>query len=148
MNRKWAAFAVSMFSGALFLTSVTLANHDEDSPLHKIMEKVQGKNSVITKGVRNKVSYTKAQKDIQDAAEALVKLGKEAKPYNEGAKNTKGVDKPVEKWDALMDDYVKEAEIFAKLVAKSDTDQPKAKDAYKAVSKTCAACHDIFRKEE
>jgi cytochrome c556 len=143
MNRKWAAFAVTLFSGALFVGTVAIAN-DEDSPLHKLMEKVQAKNTVITKGIRNKVNYTKAQKDVKDAADELVKLAKEAKPLNDVAKKANDV----AKWDSLMDDYIKEAEDYVKLLAKPDTDQPKAKDGYKAVSKTCTACHDVFRKEE
>jgi cytochrome c556 len=148
MNRKWVALTVTLVSAALFVTGISIAADDEDSPLHKIMEKVQAKNTAITKGVRNPSFYAKSQKAVSSAAEDLVKLGKEAKPYNEVAKKKKEVADPVAKWEGFMDDFVKEADTFAKLVAKPGTKQPEAKEGYKAVSKSCNACHEVFRPEE
>jgi cytochrome c556 len=152
MNRKWVAPAATLFSAALVLTGLGLAADDEESPLHKAMEKVQAKNSIITKAVRSTATFSKGQKDATAAAEALVKLGKEVRDYYghvskdaikaEPAKATK------ENWEKFTDDFVKEAETFAKLMAKSDTKQPQAKNGYKAVSKSCSNCHDIFRKDE
>jgi cytochrome c556 len=137
-----------MVSAAALLAGIAIAADDEASPLHKVMEKVQAKNTVITKGVRKEADYAKKHKDIVAAAEDLVKLGKEAKDLTDVAKSNKEVKEPVEEWKKLTDDFIKEADTFAKLVANAGTKQPKAKDAFKAVTKTCTACHDVFRKEE
>jgi cytochrome c556 len=148
MKRKWAVLAFTSVFSALAVTAISFADDDEKSPLHKVMEKVQADNSKITKGVRNAVMFKKSQKDVVAAAEDLVKQAKEAKPLDEGAKKTAGVEKAAEKWASLSDDFIKEAEEFAKFVVKDDVKQEAAKDAYKKVSKTCGACHDIFKKDE
>jgi cytochrome c556 len=148
MNRKCVATAVTLLSAALFLTGLSLA--DEDSPLHKAMEKVQAKNAVITKAYRSTATFAKGQKDASAAADELVKLAKEAKGYYEYvSKDVKADPKASkEKWEGFMDEFIKEAGTYAKLMAKPDTKQAQAKEGYKAVSKTCSNCHDIFRKDE
>ena len=147
MNRKWAVLAIATVSAALMASGFSFArDDDEETPLHKVMEKVQAENIKITKGVRNAAMFKKSQKDVVTAAENLVKLGKEAKPMTDTAKNNKEVEKPVEKWNTLMDAFLKEAEDFSKKVGSAD--QPKAKDDYKKVSRACTNCHDVFRVEE
>jgi len=148
MNRKWAIQAVVTFASALIGGGFSLAQEEDESPLHKIMEKVQSNNGKITKGVRNAVSYKKSQKDVAAAAEDLVKLAKEAKPLNEIAKKTEGVEDAVAMYDGFSNDFIKEAEDFSKLVSNADTTQTDAKAGYKKVTKTCTACHDVFRPEE
>jgi cytochrome c556 len=145
MNRKWSVLGGAAGAVALLAASFAAAQ-DEDSPLHKIMEKVQANNATIIKGVRTAVSYKKAQSDVAKSAQELVKLGKEAKPLGEGP--AKAQKKSVDEWNQLIDAFIKQAEDFAALTAKSDTPQPKAKEAYKAVTKSCTACHDVFRVEE
>jgi cytochrome c556 len=151
MNRKWPALAVTMVTAALVVTTFAIAD-DEESPLKKLMEKVQAKNTVITKGVRNKVNYTKSQKQVAAAADDLVKLSKEAKSLlNDESRKVakgKGVAKPDDEWVTKIDAFTKEAEVFAKLVGDTGTTAEKAKDGFKPVAASCTACHDVFRSEE
>ena len=63
MNRKWLAFPLS--AGILIVSGITagpglLRADDDESPLGKIMEKVNKHNSTITKGTRNKVNFAKS----------------------------------------------------------------------------------------
>lgn len=148
MNRKWATLAVMTIVSAFTAAGFSLAQEEDESPLHKIMEKVQSNNGKITKGIRNAVMFKKNQKDVVKAAEELVKLAKEAKPLNEIAKKTEGVEDAIAKYDGFSDDFIKESDEFAKLVAGEKVEQKDAKEAYKKVSKTCTACHDVFRPEE
>jgi cytochrome c556 len=121
------------------------ARQDDESPLHKIMEKVQANNVSILKGVRTAVNYKKSQGEVADAAKQLVELGKQAKPL--GAEPAKKENQPISKWEALNDAFVKEAQAYAELLAKKDTDQKTAKASYKTVQKSCTDCHDVFRKD-
>lgn len=144
MTRKWTVLAVSMSAVALLATGFSMAD-DEDSPVHKIMEKVQKENIAITKAIRSKVNFSKSQKDVVTHAEELIKLGKEARQYKEPSQAQK---QPYDKWTALMDDFLKTTEEFAKDAGKTGAAQPQVKDSYKNVTKKCNACHDVFKKEE
>ena len=67
MNRKWLAFPLS--AGILIVLGITagpglLRADDDESPLGKIMEKVNKHNSTITKGTRTKVAFAKDQKKV------------------------------------------------------------------------------------
>ncbi len=146
MNRKWSVMGGVVAAVALLATGLSLAADDEDSPLHKAMEQVQKDNTTILKGVRTAVAYKKSQADVVKAAEDLVKLGKEAKDLGEGP--AKAQNKTVEEWTKLTDTFIKESEDFVALLGKPDTTQAKAKEGYKAVSKSCTACHAIFRVDE
>jgi cytochrome c556 len=148
MNRKWLAFPVS--AGILIVLGFVAASraNDDESPLEKLMEKVQKHNSTITKAVRSKVNFTKARKDVEKSAKELAKLGKEAKPLKEAIKKAKGLADPQKKWDEYIDEFVKTSEKLSEIAAKSDADHQTTKDAFKAVSASCAACHKDFRVEE
>ena len=91
---------------------------DDESPLEKIMEKVNKHNSVIQKGVRNKIAFTKAQKDVENSAKELVKLAKEAKDMKDAAKKAKEVANPEKKWDEYIDELIKTSEELEKVAAK------------------------------
>lgn len=142
--RKGMVLAATAITAALMATGYSAAR-DEDSPLHKLMEKVQVKNAAILKGVRNQVNFKKSQKDIVTAAKDLNKFAKEAKdlPPDEA--------KPAEKkaqWDSLMDDFIKQAADFGDAAEKADAQQPDIKNQYKKVQKTCTDCHKVFRKDD
>jgi cytochrome c556 len=147
MNRKWVVLGAAMVSFTLLASGLSMAD-DKESPLAKIMEKVQKNSVAITKATRTAPAFKKGQKEVVGHAEELVKLGKEAKEIKDAAKAAKGVDKPIEKWDGLMDEFIKSAEEFGEMVGKSGVTQPQAKAAYKNVSKRCTACHDVFKTEE
>lgn len=148
MNRKWAVMVAAALSAAFLGTGLTLAD-DEDSPLHKVMEKVHANNSLITKGVRNAAMFKKSQEQVAKAAGEMVKLAKESKPLNDVAKNTKleGKDS-LKAWDMYSDDFIKESEAFEKVVTKAGVDHATAKSAFTKLGKSCSACHDDFRKED
>jgi cytochrome c556 len=144
MLRKWTTIAVALTAVLLTASGLSLAQ-DEDSPLHKLMEKVNAKNNAITKGVRTQVLFKKAQKEVAAAAEELVKLGKEARDAKEPAIKQK---KSQAEWTKLMDAFIKKSEDLHELASKPSTKQEEAKKAHTAVKATCAACHEVFRVED
>lgn len=143
MPRKWTTLAAAL--ATVLLTASGLSFADDDSPLHKLMEKVNAKNNAITKAVRTPVAYKKAQKDLAAYADDLAKLGKEARDMKSAAEKQK---KSVGEWTKLMDDYVKSCEEFKDVVSKSETGQAEAKSAHGKVKATCTACHNVFRVDE
>ncbi len=127
---------------ALASVSAVSARDDDETPLHKLMVKVQQSNTTILGGTRNAANYKKKQEDVVKAAEELAKLGKEAKKFTEPAKEKK---KEQKDWEDKSDAFVKEVEKFSALLADKATDQAKAKAAYKDVGKKCTECHDIYK---
>ena len=109
------------------------------------MEKVNKHDSAITKGVRNKVAFTKAQKDVEKSAKELVKLAKEAKDMKDAAKKAKDVANPEKKWDEYIDEFVKTCEELGKVAGKAGATFQDAKDAYNKVKNVCTDCHKDFR---
>ncbi len=148
MLRKWMVLAATMVSVSVLAAGFTMADDDE-SPLHKLMEKVGSKTNAVKKITRTAVAYKKSQKEIAPIVEDLVKLSKETKDLaKEAAKKAKDVKEPVKKWEELTDSWTKKLEEFAKTVAKPDTDQAKAKSAWGLVNQTCTDCHNVFRVED
>jgi cytochrome c556 len=149
LNRKWLVFPMS--AGALLMLGIVagpgLYGADDDSPLGQIMEKVNKHNSTITKGTRNKVSYTKSRKDVEKSAKELVKLAKEAKVITDAVKKAKIAD-PQKKWDEYMDDLIKSSETLGIVAGKATSTEAQAKSAFSSVKKACADCHKDFRVEE
>jgi len=144
MPRKWTTLAAALTAVILTATGLSVAA-DEDSPLHKIMEKVTAKNNAVTKGVRTAVAFKKAQKDLPALADELIALGKEARPFTEPAKKQK---KSQAEWEKLMDDYVQKTEAFKGVVSKSGVSQAEAKSAHNVVKASCTACHNVFKVED
>jgi cytochrome c556 len=144
--RKLPILAVTAFATGLGYTGYSLAmTGDDETPLHKAMEAVQAKNAFIVKNLKTPVLFKKNQKEIAENAKALTTLGKSVRDDTEAAKKEKKTQK---EWTDLMDSYIKESESFATAVAASDAAQPAAKDKFKSVTATCAACHAVFRKED
>jgi hypothetical protein len=151
MTRKCLAFALSagilLGLGILIGPSFSKASDDE-TPLGKIMEKVNKHNSTIQKGVRTKVAFAKAQKDVEKSAKELVKLAKEAKSEKDAAKKAKDVANPEKKWDEYIDELVKTSEELSKVAGKDGATFQDAKDAFAKVKNVCTDCHKDFRVEE
>jgi cytochrome c556 len=139
--------AAAMVSVTALTVGVSMAD-DEDSPLHKIMEQVNVKNLVITKGVRTAPAFKKAQKDVVASAEELAKLAKQAREYKDAVKKAKDVPNAAAKWDELMDSFASAAEKLAEAAGKPGATNAQAKEAHTAVKKTCTECHNVFRVEE
>jgi cytochrome c556 len=148
MNRKWLVFPVS--AGALFVLGIIagpgLRGADDETPLGKLMEKVNKHNSTIQKGTRSKTNFVKARKDVEKSAKELAKLAKLAKPMKEAVEKAK-IAEPQKKWDALMDDFMKSSEKLGEVTAKAGTYED-ARSAFADVKKACADCHHDFRVEE
>ncbi len=151
MIRKCVVFALGagllLATGILVAPSLSRADDDE-SPLGKIMEKVNKHNSTIQKGVRSEVAFAKAQKDVEKSAKELVKLAKEAKDMKEAAKKAKDVENPEKKWDEYMEEFIKTSEKLGEVAGKAGAKFQDAKDAFAKVKNACADCHKDFRKDE
>ena len=111
MPRKWMFLAAAMISVSVLTVGVAGAD-DEDSPLHKLMERVNAKNLAITKGVRTAVAFKKAQTDVVAAAEELTKLAKEARELGKDtvkkAKDVPNAADQVERADGSVRQHVRE----------------------------------------
>jgi cytochrome c556 len=143
--RKLSALVVAMVATALAATGITvLAAQDEESPLHKIMEKVQANNVTVLKGTRTAVNYKKNHEAVVTSVKELAKLGKEARERFEDVHQSDKPE-PKSKWEELMDSYLKEIDTFGTLVENTETKQSDAKAGYKKVQASCTACHDVFR---
>ena len=145
-HRKTSILALTALATGLGFAGYNMAvAGDDDSPLHKAMEQVQAKNAFILKNLKTPALFKKNQKEIAECAKALSTLGKSVRDDNESAKKEK---KPQKDWTDLMDSYVKEADSFAVAVSKPDITQAQAKDKFKPVGASCAACHTVFRKDD
>jgi len=148
MQRKWMILAAAMFSMTALTVGFATAD-DEDSPLHKLMERINKKSNDIGKAARTAVAYKKAQKDVATHAEDLVKLSKDATPLGTDViKKAKDVANAQGKWKDLMSSFTTSAENLAKVASKADAKQEEVKSAHTAVKKVCTECHNIFRVEE
>ena len=147
MPRKWMILAAATFAFTTLTVGLSIAD-DEDSPLHKLMEQVNTKNLVVTKGVRTAPAFKKSQKDVVAAAEELSKLAKQARDMKDAVKKAKDVPNAAAKWNELMDNFASASETLAKVAGGSSATNVQAKEAHTAVKKTCTECHNVFRVEE
>ncbi len=146
MTRKWSILGLSMATFAALAVGATTAADDE-SRLHVLMEKVSATNNQITRSVRTKVTFAKADngKGVAKDAEELAKLAKEAREIKDAVKTAKGVTDPDKAWTDLMDVFIKSSQDLSK--AAEGGDQAAAKKAHQAVKTSCADCHKVFRVE-
>ena len=158
MNRKWIGFAVvaALVAASGLVSGLSRAQDQEkhketETPLGKIMEKVQKHNIAITKATRNVAAFKKNQKEVEKSAVELAKLAKDAKPlkaaYLKNAKEETDPKKRQEKWDEIMDAFAKTSKDLAVAAAKDGATQKQAKDLFQSVKKTCSDCHTVFRVE-
>ena len=143
MVRKWMILGASMTFCTTLLAGFSMAD-DDDSPLHKLMEKVGKQNNAIKKSIRTEVAYKKAISDgsLVKVTDELIKLGKESRAFTEPAEKEK---KTQEEWTKLVDDFVAKTEKFKGVIGKGDA--AAAKDSVKGINASCTSCHDVFKKE-
>ncbi len=139
MPRKIAILGFTV----LALTGLTLA--DDESPLEKLMEQVQNKTNAIRKITRNAAEYKKGAASIPKDAEVLIKLAKQAREDKGPSEKEK---KPFAEWQKLMDAMIQETEELSKVAANPKSTQEQAKTAFTTFTKTCGACHNVFKKED
>jgi cytochrome c556 len=155
MNRKWIGFAATALVAASGLASRLSVAQDQEkhsqpeTPLGKIMEKVQKHNIALTKATRNVAAFKKNQKEVEKFSSELFKLAKESKQHKEPyVKNAKDEPAPEKKWDEIMDAFAKTSKELATAAAKEGATQKQAKDLFQSVKKTCSDCHTVFRVEK
>jgi cytochrome c556 len=156
MDRKWIGFLVTaaLVAASVLGSELSRAQDQEkhkeaETPLGRIMEKVQKHNIAITKATRNAAQFKKGQKDVEKSAAELAKLAKQSKPLKDAyLKNASNESNPSEKWDEIMDAFIKTSKDLAELVAKDGASQKAAKDQFQTVKKSCADCHTVFRVEK
>ncbi|HMF36274.1 MAG TPA: cytochrome c [Isosphaeraceae bacterium] len=155
MNRKWIGFTVvaTLVAASGFASRISVAQdqekHDEpETPLGKIMEKVQKLNIALNRTTGTAARFKKFQKDVEKDATELAKLAKDGKPLKEAyLKNAKNESDPNKKWDDIMDAFAKTSKDLASAAAKDGADQKKIKAMFQVVKKTCSDCHTVFRVE-
>ncbi len=139
MLRKFAIAALSMTLLAGFAIAA------DENPLEKLMEQVQAKTNAIRKVTRNAAEYKKGAASIAKDCETIVKLAKESRDMKEPSEKEK---KPLAEWQKLTDDMIHATEELSKVTADSKTTQAQAKEAFTTFTKTCSACHTIYKKED
>src|SRR5262245_25788238 len=107
MNRQWAAFGTTL-SIAVVTAAVAGPVTDDETPLHKVLEKVNINNTAILKGTRSAANYAKGQKDVAKAADELSKLSKEAKGLGDEA--VKAQKKTMDEWNKLAEALIVETD--------------------------------------
>jgi len=141
--RKFAVTAATLLGVTLAVAGLSIA--DGESPLEKQMEQINAKSTAIRKATKTVATWKKDGKNVSKDAEEIAKLGKEAKA-DKGPSEKQN--KKYEEWTKLMDDMVKSADELVVVAKKSDTTQAQAKDAFTGLTKTCSACHAVFRVDD
>jgi cytochrome c556 len=141
MLRKFAVLSVVLITVA----GLAFATDDDESPTGKLMEVINKKNNDLRKATRTAAEYKKGGSTIPKLAEELIEKAKEAKKIKEPAEKAK---KPYADYEKFMDEMIAATENLSKVAAKKGSTQVQAKDAFATFSKTCTACHDVFKKDE
>jgi cytochrome c556 len=158
MSPKWIGFVVAPAVAVVFgiASGLSLGQDQEkkdkehETPLGKIMEKVQKHNIALTKATRTPAAFKKSQKDVEKLAKEMVKLAKDAKPLSQDyLKHAKDEPNPKKKWEEIMDAFANLSQELADTAAKKGADQAAVKALYmKRVRGTCTDCHNVFRVED
>jgi cytochrome c556 len=141
MLRKLAVLSVALIAVA----GIGFAADDDETETGKLMEVINKKNLDLRKATRTAPDYKKSASNIPKIAEELIEKAKEAKKIKEPAEKAK---KPFADYEKLMDEMIKATEELSKIAAKKGSTQLQAKEAFATFSKTCTACHDVFKKDE
>jgi hypothetical protein len=124
----------------------TGADGGDDSPIHKIMDRVHTRNRAIGKGLRSPTALEAAgRRSMAADAASLIRLGKEARALAEPARARK---KSPQDWTRAVDDFVRASEDFARIIADEGSARPQAMRSYQQLQKMCTNCHRSFREQE
>lgn len=143
MLRRFAILAVSVSLTAA--AGLSFAAAEDDTPFQKSMSSVNKSTTALRKTTRTEAEYKKSKDTISKNADVIAKVGKESRELKDFAEKEK---KPLADWTKLMDDMTKAAEELSKVGGKDKADQKEAKTAFDTLNKTCAACHNVFKKED
>lgn len=144
MKSKWTFLLAGMIGAALAFSSANaLTSQDDDSPIAKLMDKVNKSHNLVRNAVRTPTAYKKAdQKKIMEEAELQLKLAKESHEFTEPAKTQKKTQK---EWTDANEVWVKATGEFIEFMKPGNRSQAEAKKALVPVTKSCTDCHAIFR---
>ena len=142
MVRLWTTLAVTLCTAALLTVgaAVSAAQEGKDTPLARLMRKVEDQTKVIRDGVKTAPRFRKAAKEIATSAHALAQLGQETRPFTEPAQEFK---KPQEYWNQLTDGFIEASQAMAKAADASDFIT--ARKVWISLNNTCTNCHGAFR---
>lgn len=137
MLRKFAIAALTMscFAG------LTMA--DDGGPLETIMKGIQSKTNAIRKASRTAADYKKGAASIAKDCEEVIKLSKESRDIKEPSEKEK---RPLAEWQKLTDEMIAATEALAKVAKDPKSTQAQAKEAFTTYTKTCSACHNVYKK--
>ena len=121
---------------------------DDESPLEKIMEKVNKHNSVIQKGVRNKVAFAKAQKDVETAPKNSSSSPRKPRTSKTPPRRPRKSPTPKRSGTNTSTSSSRPREELGKVAGKKDATFQDAKDAFTKVKNVCTDCHKDFRVDE
>ncbi|MFO0960473.1 MAG: hypothetical protein U0800_24075 [Isosphaeraceae bacterium] len=144
MKSKWMFLVATVIGASLAISSANAwtAEKGDDSPLAKLMEKVNKSHNTVRNAVKTPVAYKKADpKKLIEETEAQIKWAKEARDFTEPAKTQKKTQK---EWTDATDAWIKASEEFLG-VLKAENGQAEAKKAHAPLVKSCTDCHAIFR---
>jgi hypothetical protein len=121
------------------------ARGGDNSEILKIMEQVHTRNRTIGKGLRTTFAPEAAgRKTLAADAASLVQLGKEARTLTGPARERK---KSQQEWTRTVDEFLRASEELARVIAEPGSSQPRARESYQKLQKTCINCHTAFREE-
>ena len=132
---------------AIFLTAALAprSSGGDESTIEKIMEQVHTRNRAIGKGLRITLAPEAAgRKGLAADTASLVQLGKQARTLTGPARERK---KSQQEWTQKVDEFLRALDEFARVIADPGSSQPRAKESYKKLQKTCINCHSAFRGE-
>lgn len=144
MKSKWTFLLATTFGAALAISSAyALTTDDDDSPLAKLMEKVNKSHNFIKNAVKTPAAYKKADpKKLLEEAENQLKWAKESRDFTEPAKTQKKTQK---EWTDATDHWIKETTEYIEVLKAGNKSQAELKKALVPVTKSCTDCHAIFR---
>ena len=121
MLRNGAMLAALGVSVSLVIAGAASAGRaeDEDSPLKKLMKKIDAGTKSIREGTTSVAKFKKAGngKDLAKTAGEIAKVGKETRGFKEPSEKIK---KPYDKWVDMNDRFVGAAEELGRLAGKGD----------------------------
>jgi cytochrome c556 len=121
------------------------ARGGDDSPIQRIMDQVHTRNRAIGKRLRDPTALGATDRErMAENAVTLISLGKEARGLTEPARERK---KSHQDWARAADNFLREADEFAGVIADPGTSQSRAAKSYRKLQTTCTNCHNTFRGE-
>jgi cytochrome c556 len=144
MLPKWAGLAAALGSVVLAGGVAVRAGDDEDTPLQKLMKKIDASTKSIREATTTVAKFKKASngKDVARTASEIARLGKETRGFKEPSEK---VNKPYDKWLDMNDRFVVAADELTQAAGKGDL--VATRKAWAALNNSCTNCHGAFRPE-